>query len=98
VGPARHTHLGRRLQQHPRRDEIEGPPADRLFPAVLQYTAVGGARSAIRCGLDFLWCGSSPMFIRETIAALEDLALAEDERAAIYFRNALHMMKMEVRS
>ena len=35
------------------------------------------------------------MFIRDTIAAFDSLALAEDERAAIYFRNALRMMKME---
>jgi hypothetical protein len=34
------------------------------------------------------------MFIRETIAALDGLALAEHERAAIYLRNALHMLKM----
>ena len=35
-----------------------------------------------------------PMFIRETIAALDGLTLAEAERAAIYFRNALRMPKM----
>lgn len=71
-------------------------------------TAVGGARSAIRCGLDFFGADrvlfatdcpfdpeGGPMFIRDTIAALDSLALAEDERAAIYFRNALRMMKME---
>jgi hypothetical protein len=34
------------------------------------------------------------MFIRETIAALDGLDLAEDDRAAIYFRNALRMLKM----
>ena len=71
-------------------------------------TAGGGARSAIRCGLDFFGADrvlfatdcpfdpeGGPMFIRDTIAALDSLALAEDERAAIYFRNALRMMKME---
>jgi len=70
-------------------------------------TAVGGARSAIRCGLDFFGADhvlfatdcpfdpeGGPMFIRETIAALDGLALAEDERAAIYFGNALRMLKM----
>ena len=34
------------------------------------------------------------MFIRETIAALDGLALAGDERAAIYFRNAQRMLNM----
>ena len=70
-------------------------------------TAVGGARSAIRCGLDFFGTDrelfatdcpfdpeGGPMFIRETIAALDGLTLAEAERAAIYFRNALRMLKM----
>jgi predicted TIM-barrel fold metal-dependent hydrolase len=70
-------------------------------------TVVGGARSAIRCGLDFSGTDrvlfatdcpfdpeGGPMFIRETIAALDGLTLAEAERAAIYFRNALRMLKM----
>jgi predicted TIM-barrel fold metal-dependent hydrolase len=70
-------------------------------------TAVRGARSAIRCGLDFFGTDrelfatdcpfdpeGGPMFIRETIAALDGLTLAEAERAAIYFRNALRMLKM----
>jgi uncharacterized protein len=59
--------------------------------------AVGGARSAIRCGLDFFGadrvlfvtdCPFDPegglMFIRETIAALDALVLTDEERAAIY--------------
>jgi aminocarboxymuconate-semialdehyde decarboxylase len=70
-------------------------------------TAVGGARSAIRCGLDFFGTDGElfatdcpfdpeggPMFIRETIAALDGLTHAEAERTAIYFRNALRMLKM----
>ena len=71
-------------------------------------TAVGGASSAIRCGLDFFGAGrvlfgtdcpfdpeGGPMFIRETIAAIDGLTLTEDERASIYFRNALRMLKRE---
>jgi hypothetical protein len=63
------------------------------FRLFFNDTAVGGARSAIRCGLDFFGedrvlfatdCPfdpeGGPMFIRETIAALDGLALAEDER------------------
>jgi uncharacterized protein len=72
-------------------------------------TAVDGACSAIRCGLDFFGpdrvlfatdcpfnpeCG--PIFIRETIAARYGLALADNERVAIYSRNALRMLKMGV--
>jgi uncharacterized protein len=71
-------------------------------------TAVGGARSAIRCGLDFFGAGrvlfatdcpfdpeGGPMFIRETIAAIDGLTLTEDERASIYFRNVLRMLRRE---
>jgi predicted TIM-barrel fold metal-dependent hydrolase len=77
------------------------------FRLFFNDTAVGGARSAIRCGLDFFGADrvlfatdcpfdpeGGPMFIRETIAALDGLDLAEDDRAAIYFRNALRMLKM----
>ena len=35
-----------------------------------------------------------PMFIREIIGALDGLDLVEDERAAIYFRNALQMLRL----
>ena len=57
-------------------------------------TAVGGSASAIRCGLDFFGADrvlfatdcpfdpeGGPMFIRETIAALNGLVLADEERA-----------------
>jgi aminocarboxymuconate-semialdehyde decarboxylase len=77
------------------------------FRLFFNDTAVGGARSAIRCGLDLFGAErvlfatdcpfdpeGGPMFIRDTIAALDGLALAEEERAAIYFRNALRMLKM----
>ncbi len=77
------------------------------FRLFFNDTAVGGARSAIRCGLDFFGAErvlfatdcpfdpeGGPMFIRDTIAALDGLALPEDESAAIYFRNALRMLKM----
>jgi predicted TIM-barrel fold metal-dependent hydrolase len=70
-------------------------------------TAVGGARSAICCGLDFFGADrvlfatdcpfdpeGGPLFIRDTIAALDALALAEDAAAKIYFRNALGMLNM----
>jgi predicted TIM-barrel fold metal-dependent hydrolase len=70
-------------------------------------TAVGGAAAAIRCGLDFFGAGrvlfatdcpfdpeGGPMFIRDTIAALDGLGLAPADAAKIYFENALAMLNM----
>jgi aminocarboxymuconate-semialdehyde decarboxylase len=70
-------------------------------------TAVGGSASAIRCGLDFFGAEKvlfasdcpfdpegGPMFIRETIAALDRLDLSASEREAIYSGNALALMNM----
>ena len=70
-------------------------------------TAVGGSRSAIRCGIDFFGPGrvlfatdcpfdpeGGPMFIRDTIAALDGLSLPEADRDAIYFGNALKILHL----
>jgi predicted TIM-barrel fold metal-dependent hydrolase len=70
-------------------------------------TAVGGARSAIRCGLDFFGAArvlfgsdcpfdpeGGPMFIRNTISAIENLGLDAQERAAIYSGNALSLLRI----
>jgi predicted TIM-barrel fold metal-dependent hydrolase len=72
-------------------------------------TSIGGSRSAIRCGLDFFGhehvlfgtdCPfdpeGGPMFIRETIESLDGLDLSDVERDAIYFGNALAMLKSTV--
>jgi aminocarboxymuconate-semialdehyde decarboxylase len=72
-------------------------------------TAIGGSQSAIRCGLDFfghehvLFASDcpfdpegGPMFIRETIAALDRMNLSDVERDAIYWKNALKMLNMSV--
>ena len=69
-------------------------------------TSIGGSRSAIRCGLDFFGSGhvlfgtdcpfdpeGGPMFIRDTIQALDTLDITENERDAIYFGNALSMLE-----
>jgi hypothetical protein len=72
-------------------------------------TAVGGASSAIRCGLDFFGAGrvlfgtdcpfdpeGGPMFIRETIAAIDGLTLTLESRRRGSFsaagpgKNAFH--------
>jgi predicted TIM-barrel fold metal-dependent hydrolase len=70
-------------------------------------TAVGGARSAIRCGLDFFGADrvlfatdcpfdpeGGPMFIRDTIAAIDGLGLDAPERVAIYSENALSLLRI----
>jgi aminocarboxymuconate-semialdehyde decarboxylase len=73
-------------------------------------TAVGGSASAIRCGLDFFGAErvlfatdcpfdpeGGPMFIRDTIAALDRLALSDNEREMIYFKNALNILQRQSR-
>lgn len=70
-------------------------------------TAVGGSRSAIRCGLDFfgsehvLFASDSPFdpekgpaFIRDTIAAIDSLDISKVERDNIYFRNIQRLCKL----
>jgi uncharacterized protein len=83
-------------------------PVD-YFKFFYNDTAIGGSRSAIRCGLDFfghdhvLFASDcpfdpegGPQFIRETIAAIDGLNLDAIERDAIYYRNALAMLNMRV--
>jgi aminocarboxymuconate-semialdehyde decarboxylase len=68
-------------------------------------TAVGGSRAAIRCGLEFFGADrvlfasdcpfdpeGGPMFIRDTIAAIDSLGLAEDDRRKIYCCNAHRLL------
>jgi predicted TIM-barrel fold metal-dependent hydrolase len=70
-------------------------------------TAVGGSRAAIRCGLDFFGAEhvlfatdcpfdpeGGPMFIRETIAAIDGLGLDQEECAKVYSGNARAMLKL----
>jgi predicted TIM-barrel fold metal-dependent hydrolase len=72
-------------------------------------TAVNGSASAIRCGLDFF--GSKrvlfgtdcpfdpqggPLFIRESIRAIDSLRLVRNDRDGIYFGNALRMLRLKL--
>jgi len=70
-------------------------------------TAVNGSRSAIRCGLDFFGVDrclfgtdcpfdpeGGPLFIRETIKAIESLELTREERAKLYMANAQRMLRL----
>jgi predicted TIM-barrel fold metal-dependent hydrolase len=71
-------------------------------------TAVGGSASAIRCGLDFFGVEKvlfasdcpfdpegGPMFIRETIKAIDGLGLSQADRHSLYCGNALCLLGME---
>ncbi len=71
-------------------------------------TALFGAYDATLCGLGFfksdhvLFASDSPfdpekgpMYIRETIGIIDRLPIAEDERAAIYYGNAIRLLKLE---
>jgi predicted TIM-barrel fold metal-dependent hydrolase len=71
-------------------------------------TSVNGAASAIRCGLDFYGVNrvlfgtdcpfdpqGGPLFIRETIKALDGMKLKPDERRKIYFGNAMNMLRLQ---
>jgi len=84
-------------------------PVD-YFKMFYADTSVNGAPSAIRCGLDFY--GSKhvlfgtdcpfdpqggPLFIRETIKALDGMKLKKDDLRRIYFGNALGMLKLKMK-
>jgi predicted TIM-barrel fold metal-dependent hydrolase len=84
-------------------------PVD-FFKMFYADTSVNGASSAIRCGLDFY--GSKhvlfgtdcpfdpqggPLFIRETIKALDGMKLKKDDLRRIYFGNAMGMLKLKVK-
>jgi len=71
-------------------------------------TSVNGAASAIRCGIDFYGVGKvlfgtdcpfdpegGPLFIRETIKALDGMKLKPNDRRRIYFGNAMQMLKLK---
>lgn len=70
-------------------------------------TSVNGSASAIRCGLDFFGhehalfgtdCPfdpeGGPLFIRETIRAIESLNLPDDDRELLYSGNARRLLRL----
>jgi predicted TIM-barrel fold metal-dependent hydrolase len=70
-------------------------------------TSVNGSPSAIRCGLDFFGADhvlfgtdcpfdpqGGPLFIRETIKALDGMKLKPGDRRKIYFGNATKMLRL----
>jgi predicted TIM-barrel fold metal-dependent hydrolase len=72
-------------------------------------TSVNGAASAIQCGIDFYGTKrvlfgtdcpfdpeGGPLFIRETIKALDGMQLRPEDRRRIYFGNAVSMLKLKL--
>jgi predicted TIM-barrel fold metal-dependent hydrolase len=72
-------------------------------------TAVNGSASAIRCGLDFFGTNrvlfgtdcpfdpqGGPMFIRESIRAIDSLKLKDADRRKVYFGNAMRMLRLDL--
>ena len=72
-------------------------------------TSVNGSASAIRCGLDFFGANrvlfgtdcpfdpeGGPMFIRESIRAIDSLKLKESDRRKVYFGNAVRMLRLDI--
>jgi predicted TIM-barrel fold metal-dependent hydrolase len=70
-------------------------------------TAVFGSRAATECGLAFFGADRTlfasdapfdpekgPMYIRETIRIIDELACSEDDRAKIYHRNAEALLRL----
>ena len=70
-------------------------------------TALAGGSSGIRCGLDFFGSAhvvfatdcpfdpeGGPMFLRTIPHAIDSLGLSSGEQEAIYFRNALRLLKL----
>ena len=81
-------------------------PVD-YFRLFYNDTSVNGSRSAIRCGLDFFGVDrclfgtdcpfdpeGGPLFIRETIKAIESLGLTREDRTKLYIANAQHMLRL----
>jgi uncharacterized protein len=70
-------------------------------------TALFGAQSATRCGLDFFGAArcvfasdcpfdpeGGPMFVRDTIAVIEKLDISDDDRRLIYSDNITSLMRL----
>jgi predicted TIM-barrel fold metal-dependent hydrolase len=81
-------------------------PVD-YFRLFYNDTAVNGSRSAIRCGLDFFGADrclfgtdcpfdpeGGPLFIRDTIKAIDSLDLSKEDQIKLYIGNAQKMLRL----
>ena len=89
------------------RKRMKKRPVD-YFKMFYNDTSINGWASGIRCGLDFF--GSSkvlfgsdcpfdpeggPLFIRESIKAIDSLKLTKQDARSIYFGNAFRLLRMK---
>jgi aminocarboxymuconate-semialdehyde decarboxylase len=83
-------------------------PVD-YFKMFYADTSVSGSASAIRCGLDFYGADhvlfgtdcpfdpqGGPLFIRETIRAIDSLTLNDEDRRRVYFANAQRLLRLDL--
>ncbi|MGQ0546627.1 MAG: amidohydrolase family protein [Betaproteobacteria bacterium] len=83
-------------------------PVD-YFKMFYADTSINGSPAAIRCGIDFYGVGKvlfgtdcpfdpqgGPLFIRETIKALDGLRLSKQDKRRIYFGNAARMLRLKL--
>jgi predicted TIM-barrel fold metal-dependent hydrolase len=90
------------------RKRMKKRPVD-YFKLFYNDTSINGWASGIRCGLDFFGTGhvlfgtdcpfdpeGGPLFIRETIKALDGMKLKPDDRRRIYFGNAIELLKLKL--
>src|SRR5262249_7012672 len=83
-------------------------PVD-YFKMFYNDTSINGWASGIRCGLDFFGAKKvlfgtdcpfdpkgGPLFIQETIKAIDSLKLPKDDLRRVYFGNALGMLKLKL--
>jgi predicted TIM-barrel fold metal-dependent hydrolase len=88
------------------RKRMKKRPVD-YFRMFYGDTSVNGSASAIRCGLDFFGVDhvlfgtdcpfdpeGGPLFIRESIKAIDSLKLKKDDARRIYFGNAFRLLKI----
>jgi predicted TIM-barrel fold metal-dependent hydrolase len=90
------------------RKSMKKRPVD-YFKMFYNDTSINGWASGIRCGLDFFGKGKvlfgtdcpfdpegGPLFIRETIKAVDSLKLPKDDLRRLYFGNAMSMLKLKL--
>jgi len=91
------------------RKRMKKRPVD-YFKMFYNDTSINGWASGIRCGLDFF--GSKkvlfgtdcpfdprggPLFIKETIKAIDSLRLKPEDKRRVYFGNATSMLRLKLR-
>jgi predicted TIM-barrel fold metal-dependent hydrolase len=90
------------------RKRMKKRPVD-YFKMFYNDTSINGWASGIRTGIDFFGSGKvlfgtdcpfdpqgGPLFIKETIKAIDSLKLPKDDLRRVYFGNAMGMLKLKL--